>query len=245
MHMPAGALHSCRAIAALEALETREPWRSIASKRSLDLAIASLVLLLLLPVMLLIAAAIAVDSRGSVFFVHERVGARPRALNGRIRWEIRTFRLYKFRSMMTGADQSTHEAHVRAFVRGGLDGTRSGTARFKLTNDSRVTRCGRWLRRTSLDELPQLLNVLKGDMSLVGPRPVPLYEVAEYEQSDAERLLARPGITGLWQVSGRADVPFAEMMRLDREYVRARSFWLDLKILAATIPAVLSGRGAK
>ncbi|MGH9896190.1 MAG: sugar transferase, partial [bacterium] len=118
-------------------------------------------------------------------------------------------------------------------------------ARFKLSNDPRVTRVGRVLRRMSLDELPQLFNVLKGEMSLVGPRPVPLYEVAEYGESDTERLAALPGITGLWQVRGRAEIPFSEMVRLDCEYVRNQSLWLDLKILAATIPAVVSGRGAR
>ena len=104
---------------------------------------------------------------------------------------------------------------------------------------------GRLLRTTSLDELPQLLNVLRGEMSLVGPRPVPPYEVAEYTESDTERLAALPGITGLWQVKGRAEVPFGEMIRMDREYVHRQSLWLDLQILVATIPAVLSGRGAK
>ena len=221
------------------------PWRSVISKRCLDLMLASLLLLLLLPLMLLIAAAIAVDSRGPALFVQERVGARPRPQNGRIRWEIRTFRVYKFRSMVKNADPSAHQAHVRAFVHGRIEQGRDGTARFKLANDSRVTRVGRLLRRTSLDELPQILNVLKGEMSLVGPRPVPPYEVAEYEPSDAERLMALPGITGLWQVSGRADLPFAEMIRMDRQYIRTRSCWLDLKILGATIPAVLRGRGAK
>lgn len=195
--------------------------------------------------MLLIAAAIKLDSHGPALFVQERVGARPRAEHGRVRWEVRTFRLYKFRSMVTNADQSTHQEHVRAFVRGHIDGAQGGSARFKLANDPRVTRVGRLLRRTSLDELPQIINVLKGEMSLVGPRPVPPYEVAEYQPADAERLMALPGITGLWQVSGRADVSFVEMMRMDRQYVRARSLWLDLKILGATIPAVLSGRGAK
>lgn len=230
---------------ALESSHGRAPRRSVISKRCLDLVLASLLLLLLLPLMVLIAVAIMLDSRGPALFVQERVGARPRAQNGRIRWEVRTFRFYKFRSMVKDADPSAHQAHVRAFVRGRIEKVQGGTARFKLANDPRVTRVGRLLRRTSLDELPQILNVLKGEMSLVGPRPVPPYEVAEYGPSDAERLMALPGITGLWQISGRADLPFAEMIRMDREYIRTRSFWLDLKILGATIPAVLRGRGAK
>ena len=127
----------------------------------------------------------------------------------------------------------------------GIGGANGTGAPFKLTHDPRVTRVGRLLRRTSLDELPQLFNVLKGEMSLVGPRPVPPYEVAQYHEPDAERLAAVPGITGLWQVNGRGDVPFAEMIRLDREYVRNQTVWLDLKILLATIPAIVSGRGAK
>jgi len=217
-----------------------------AVKRSIDLAVGSLLLGLLLPLMLLVGAAIKLDSRGPVFFVQERVGARRRSQNGRNRWEVRTFRFLKFRSMVAGADQSPHIQHIRAFVRGQLQNEEtSGTAKFKLAHDARVTRVGRALRRTSLDELPQLVHVVTGDMSLVGPRPVPLYEVAEYRDSDAERLMAVPGITGLWQVSGRADVPFSEMVRMDCEYIRKRSLWLDLKILAATVPAVVSGRGAK
>ena len=223
-----------------------DPRWYFAGKRAIDLVFGSLLLGLLLPVVLVVAIAIKLDSRGPVFFAQERVGVRRRSQKGRSRWEVRTFRLFKFRSMVAGADQSPHEQHVRAFVRGQIpDPDRSGDAKFKLANDSRVTRVGRVLRRTSLDELPQLVHVLKGEMSLVGPRPVPLYEAAEYRESDAERLLALPGITGLWQVSGRADVPFTEMVRMDCEYVRTRSLWLDLKILAATIPAVMSGRGAQ
>jgi lipopolysaccharide/colanic/teichoic acid biosynthesis glycosyltransferase len=214
-------------------------------KRLIDLVLASLLLVLLLPMMLLIAAAIKLDTSGSVFFVQRRVGVRRRRERGGTRWEPRDFAFYKFRSMVAGADQSLHEAYVRAFVQGRLEAADGTAANFKLTADPRVTRVGHFLRRTSLDELPQLLNVLQGEMSLVGPRPVPPYEVAEYHKSDAERLMALPGITGLWQVNGRGEVPFAEMMRMDREYVRNQSIWLDFKILIATIPAVLTSRGAK
>lgn len=214
-------------------------------KRLIDLVLATLLLLLLLPLILLIAVAIKLETRGPVFFVQERVGVRRRAEGGRTRWEIRPFALYKFRSMVAGADSSLHEQYARAFVRGRLEAADGASARFKLAHDPRVTGVGRILRRTSLDELPQLFNVLKGEMSLVGPRPVPAYEAAEYDESDAERLTAVPGITGLWQVNGRGQVPFDVMIRMDREYVRNQSFWLDFKILFATIPAVLSGRGAK
>ena len=214
-------------------------------KRLIDVVLTTLLLLLLSPLMVVIAVAIALDSPGPVFFVQERVGVSRRSEEGRTFWESRNFPFYKFRSMVAGADQSLHTEHVRAFVEGRVDAADGASAKFKLAHDPRVTRVGRILRRTSLDELPQLFNVLKGEMSLVGPRPVPPYEVAQYRESDTDRLMALPGITGLWQVGGRGEVPFPEMIRMDREYVRNQTVWLDLKILIATIPAVLSGRGAK
>jgi lipopolysaccharide/colanic/teichoic acid biosynthesis glycosyltransferase len=215
-----------------------------AGKRLIDVVLATAMLIVLAPLMLLIAVLIKLDTRGAVFFVQERVGARRRTQRGRTRWEIRNFAFYKFRSMVANVDQSLHEEHIRAFVEGRLKAAEGSDSKFKLENDPRITRVGRVLRRSSLDELPQLINVLRGDMSLVGPRPVPLYEVAAYKETDKERLAAMPGITGLWQVQGRSEVPFVEMVRMDCEYVRKQSVWLDLKILAATIPAVLSGRGA-
>jgi lipopolysaccharide/colanic/teichoic acid biosynthesis glycosyltransferase len=214
-------------------------------KRLIDLVLTVLLLVLLWPLMLLIAILIKLDTPGPVFFVQERVGARRRSERGQAMWEIRNFTVYKFRSMRANVDQSPHQEYIRAFVQGRVDPTPGGGARFKLANDPRVTRMGRILRATSLDELPQLLNVLKGEMSLVGPRPVPTYEVAEYQEADTRRLAALPGITGLWQVKGRADVSFVEMIRMDREYVRNQSLWLDLKILVATIPVVICGRGAR
>jgi lipopolysaccharide/colanic/teichoic acid biosynthesis glycosyltransferase len=216
-------------------------------KRLMDLALSVTLLVLLLPLMALIALAIKLDSPGPVCFVQERAGVRRRrSEGGRSRWELRSFAFYKFRSMTAGADQSLHQEYVRAYVHGQAVAANGGEGvRFKLARDPRVTRLGRILRATSLDELPQLVNVLKGEMSLVGPRPVPLYELAEYQTSDTERFAVLPGLTGLWQVSGRGEVPFAEMMRMDREYVRNQSLWLDFKILLATIPAVLCRRGAK
>jgi lipopolysaccharide/colanic/teichoic acid biosynthesis glycosyltransferase len=145
--------------------------------------------------------------------------------------------------MVQNADPAPHAAFIAAFA-AGTYATGRGAARFKLTEDPRVTRVGHLLRRTSLYELPQLLNVLKGEMSLVGPRPVPPYEVACYQPWQFERLAAQPGITGLWQVRGRSQLAFDAMIRLDIDYVRHRSLWLDLKLLALTIPAVLSTRGA-
>lgn len=213
-------------------------------KRLLDLMLVFTLLVLLLPLMLLIAVLIKLDSPGPVIFVQPRVGAKRRTEEGKDVWYVQTFPLYKFRSMHPSADPSVHIAAVREFVRGRelCLGVRSN---FKLGNDTRVTRAGRILRRTSLDELPQLLNVIKGDMSLVGPRPVPTYEVALYKEPHFERLAALPGITGMWQTKGRGDVTFEQMVQMDIQYVRNLSLSLDLKCLILTIPAVLSGRGAE
>jgi lipopolysaccharide/colanic/teichoic acid biosynthesis glycosyltransferase len=205
-----------------------------------DVLLAALMLVVLLPVLTLIAVLIMMDSPGSVIFVQERVGARRRSHKGRTVWEVASFPCYKFRSMFEHANQSLHQAHIRAFVEERLD----TSVTVKLTDDPRITRVGRLLRRTSLDELPQLLNVLKGEMSLVGPRPVPPYEAAAYQDWHRERLAGLPGITGLWQVKGRGLVSFTEMVRMDIEYLRSQSTWLDFKIMLATIPAVLFGRGA-
>jgi lipopolysaccharide/colanic/teichoic acid biosynthesis glycosyltransferase len=216
-----------------------------AAKRGLDLTLSSALLLLLSPLLLLIAVAIKVDSRGPVLFVQERVGARRWARGRAAVWEVRTFPVYKFRSMVADADQAVHRAYIKAFVDGQVEAAGGDGAMFKLTGDPRVTRVGRLLRRSSLDELPQLVNVLKGEMSLVGPRPVPTYEVAEYQEWHRERLAALPGITGIWQVKGRCQVSFEGMVRMDIEYVRSRSLWLDVRLLLLTLPAVLSGRGAE
>ena len=213
-------------------------------KRCLDVVLTLLLLIVLAPLLLLIAVLIKLDTSGPVLFVQERVGARRRVKDGRTGWEIVLFPCYKFRSMIHGADQSIHQAHIEAFVEGRVEMSDTAHASFKLMNDPRVTRVGRLLRKTSLDELPQLLNVLRGEMSLVGPRPVPTYEVGKYGAHHWERLAVLPGITGLWQVKGRCQVPFEDMVRLDIEYIRAQSLWLDLKIIVLTIPAVLSGRGA-
>jgi lipopolysaccharide/colanic/teichoic acid biosynthesis glycosyltransferase len=188
---------------------------------------------------------IKIDSTGPVFFTHERVGAKRQRNNGQRAWRITKFGMHKFRSMYPNADPSMHEAYIRDFVAGRVSPLEGSGGKFKLTNDPRITRVGQLLRRTSLDELPQLLNVLKGQMSLVGPRPVPPYEVACYRNGEHKRLAALPGITGVWQVTGRCRVSFEEMIRMDLEYIHNASFWLDLRILFLTIPAVLGGRGAE
>jgi lipopolysaccharide/colanic/teichoic acid biosynthesis glycosyltransferase len=214
-------------------------------KRCFDSVVALFLLVFLAPLLALIALLIVLESRGSALFVQERVGCTRARRGSAIVWEVRTFRLYKFRSMRRPSSPAAdpHVAHIRAFVEGRVDADANGGT-FKLSSDSRVTRVGQILRRTSLDELPQLVNVLKGEMSLVGPRPSPTYEVDAYHESHFRRLEARPGLTGLWQVSGRCELSFEEMVELDLDYVSRQSLSLDLKILIQTIPAVLAGRGA-
>jgi len=178
----------------------------------------------LFPLLLLIALLIRLDSPGPVLYRQTRVG-----LNGR------RFRFYKFRSMVQGADVLKADLSAQNRMNGPV---------FKMEKDPRVTRVGRLLRKTSLDELPQLFNVLKGDMSLVGPRPNLPEEVAQYKGWQRRRLSMKPGITGLWQVSGRNLIDFNEWMKLDLEYIDSWSLGLDLKILLKTIPTVLRGKGA-
>jgi lipopolysaccharide/colanic/teichoic acid biosynthesis glycosyltransferase len=215
------------------------------TKRIVEMAFVALALIFLLPLMAFIGLLVKLDSPGPILFVQTRVGARRRrARDSHIVWEIQPFRFFKFRSMFADADQSIHEAHIKAFVKGTLDTSDATEAKFKLKNDLRITRVGSILRKTSLDELPQLFNVLKGEMSLVGPRPVPTYEVAEYDKRHYERLTALPGITGLWQVKGRGESTFEEMMDMDIYYVHHASLLLDIKILFLTVFAVMTGAGA-
>ena len=214
------------------------------AKRCLDLTVAATLLVVLLPLLVLIAVLIRLDSDGNALYRQDRVGAKRRRRDGDWFWEVQTFSVLKFRSMFADVDPWIHQAHVAAFVNGSLEEATGTDAAYKLPSDPRVTRIGRLLRKTSVDELPQLLNVLKGEMSLVGPRPLPVYEVELYEDEHWERFAAFPGITGLWQVSGRCDLSFDDMIRLDIAYVRTQSLWIDLKILLLTLPAVLAGRGA-
>ena len=210
--------------------------RQLLLKRLVDLIGGVVGLLLALPVMLLVAIAIELDSGGPVVFGQERIGTGGRR-----------FRVLKFRTMYKGAPDTAHRELVTKMHKM-LQGDEAGAAQlgsdgklaFKLPNDARITRVGRWLRRHSLDELPQLINVLRGEMSLVGPRPPLAYEVEQYEQWQFHRLQARPGMTGLWQVSGRNRLSYRQMCELDLEYVRQWSLWLDLKILLKTIPVVFS-----
>jgi lipopolysaccharide/colanic/teichoic acid biosynthesis glycosyltransferase len=213
-------------------------------KRFADLVGALLLLTVGFPLFVLIGVLIRFDTPGPILYRQERMGSRSRRVHGKRVWQLEPFVFLKFRTMFADVDSSLHQQHIEAFVSGRLRATSGSKASFKLDGDPRVTRIGRMLRRTSLDELPQLINVAKGEMSLVGPRPVPLYEVAHYSVDDRGRFAALPGLTGLWQISGRCDVSFAEMIDLDISYVRNQSTWLDAKILLLTIPAVVRGRGA-
>jgi exopolysaccharide biosynthesis polyprenyl glycosylphosphotransferase len=205
------------------------------AKRIFDSTAAAGLILLLLPVFALLAILVKRSGPGPVLFVQERLGR-----NGR------PFRFYKYRSMRHDADDVVHRQFVAMFINGDQEGCRAsngGSAVFKLARDPRITTVGRWLRRTSLDELPQLFNILKGEMSLVGPRPPIAYEIENYQPWHFERLKVLPGLTGLWQVMGRSRVSFDEMVHLDLHYINNWSLLLDLKILLRTIPVVLRGTG--
>lgn len=217
-------------------------------KRVLDLLVAGILLLALLPVMLLIAVLIVLDTPGSPIFVQERVGLRRKGMGKQAVWQVGTFRFFKFRTMHKDADPTIHRAYVEALIRNDHEGMAAlqgeDSEVRKLVNDPRVTRLGAFLRKSSLDELPQLWNVLKGDMSMVGPRPPIPYEVEMYAPWHHRRLEAVPGVTGLWQVIARSSSDFDEMVKLDLYYIEHRSFWLDVKILLMTPLAVWRGDGA-
>lgn len=198
------------------------------AKRLLDVSIALIMLAVLAPIMAIVALAVRLDSNGPIIFRQTRVGRNHRP-----------FTFYKFRSMRHNADTSVHQKFVKSLING------AATDSYKINSDKRVTRVGKFIRKTSLDELPQLVNIVKGDMSLVGPRPPIPYEVAEYKEWHHRRLDVLPGLTGMWQVMGRSEVSFDEMVAMDIAYVDQRSLRMDLALLAQTVPAVLTGRGAR
>jgi lipopolysaccharide/colanic/teichoic acid biosynthesis glycosyltransferase len=214
----------------------------LATKRLFDILLSATLLVLLAPLMALVALAIRLDSPGPVIFRQKRVlgGQHPSEEHP----ERHVFEFWKFRSMHHNADQKLHQQHMTQLI-SGQNAQGAALRMHKLAHDPRVTRVGRLLRKTSLDELPQLINILRGDMSFVGPRPPIPYEVAEYKAWHLRRLEVVQGLTGLWQVKGRNDLSFDEMVQLDIEYARRRSLWLDAKILLATIPAVLICRGVR
>jgi lipopolysaccharide/colanic/teichoic acid biosynthesis glycosyltransferase len=202
--------------------------------RALDVLVSAVLLLLLSPLFAAIAIAIRLDSPGSVLFRQRRFGVG-----------LTSFTIYKFRTMGTGTSVEVHRDYVVGLIRndGNLPG-KVDEGLYKLESDDRITPVGRVLRRFSLDELPQLWNVLRGDMSLVGPRPAIPYEVEYYPPDWCQRFSVKPGITGLWQVSGRNQLNFGSMVQLDLEYAQRRSLWLNLRILVKTPWVVANGKGA-
>ena len=194
-------------------------------KRAMDIVCSGLALLVLSPLFLILAIAVRSDG-GPAFYTQERVGK-----DGKL------FRIFKFRSMCMNADSPEMLAKLAALNE--MDGPA-----FKIKNDPRITKVGRFIRRTSLDELPQLINIFIGDMAIVGPRPPLVSEIAQYTDYQRQRLLVKQGLTCYWQCSGRNNINFQEWVELDLKYIRERSLWTDIKIIFKTIPAVLSGDGA-
>lgn len=210
-------------------------WVETFVKRLIDVLSSLFVLGIGLPFFLAIAALIKLTSQGPVFFSQQRIGE-----------EGKVFTLFKFRTMRQGVDDAIHREFTRSFIRGctsnsSLDETSPSV--YKLTNDPRVTAVGNFLRKTSLDELPQFINIFKGEMTIVGPRPPLHYELEHYEDWHKLRLKVKPGLTGLWQVSGRSSVPFNEMVMLDLYYIEHWSLLMDLKIMLRTVPVMLFGSG--
>jgi lipopolysaccharide/colanic/teichoic acid biosynthesis glycosyltransferase len=194
-------------------------------KYSLDFLGSLILIILLSPVFIITMIAIYINDPGPFFYIAPRVGK-----------DGKNFGFIKFRSMVMNADKLKDNLLQENESKDGVI--------FKMKNDPRVTRVGRFIRRFSIDELPQLFNVLKGDMSLVGPRPPLPREVAEYTLDDRKRLHVTPGITCLWQVGGRSDIPFSQQVELDKQYIQSKGIWQDIKILIKTIPAVIGGKGA-
>jgi len=206
-------------------------------KRLSDIVISAIATILLAPFWLVVSFIIKFDSRGPILFRQERVG-----MDGRL------FLCYKFRTMAANSGDELHRQAYRQNIEGSADaniGEETEPIFGKVKDDPRITKAGKWLRRSSFDELPQILNVLKGDMSIVGPRPPISYEVEDYDIWHRKRLDMKPGITGLWQVSGRSRLTFEEMVRIDLFYIENWSLWLDIKIVLLTIPAIFRGDGAQ
>ncbi len=214
--------------------------RYLRIKRVLDLLITLLLLPFLCLVMGIVALMIRIDSAGPIFYKQRRVGR-----NGV------EFEMFKFRSMYVNNDDAVHREAVKRYMNGGIlnsngngDGSSGGVATlYKLVDDPRVTRIGRIIRKLSIDELPQFINVLRGEMALVGPRPPLTYEVENYSEYDYLRLCGKPGLTCTWQVYGRSRVTFDEMVEMDITYLQQQSIWQDLKLIALTVPVMVSGRG--
>ena len=210
-------------------------WAERLFKRLIDVFASVLVVVVGFPFFLAIALLIKLTSKGPVFFSQQRIGERGDV-----------FTLYKFRTMRQDADDSIHRDFTRSFIEGRMSNSsldEKAPSIYKLADDPRVTSVGNFLRKTSLDELPQFINILRGEMTIVGPRPPLQYELEYYEEWHKFRLKVKPGLTGLWQVSGRSSVPFNEMVKLDLYYIEHWSLLLDLKIMLRTIPVMLFGSG--
>lgn len=195
-----------------------------ALKRFFDIVLSGLALVLLSPVFLITAIAIKLEDGGPVFFVQPRAGR-----------DLKPFKMYKFRSMYVNADEKLKDLLK--------DNEQTGHA-FKIKNDPRVTRVGKFIRRVSIDELPQLINIIKGDMSIVGPRPILTWQMEECSRYEQQRLIVRPGLTCYWQISGRANIKWKEWVELDLDYIADMSLWTDIKMIVKTIPAVFESDGA-
>lgn len=221
---------SGRASLTLRARSKRFTWNfvigtTIALKRLFDILGSICALVTLSPILAVTAACIKIEDPGPVFFTQKRVGLKGRS-----------FLIWKFRSMVNDAEKMAQRMIELNQAK--------DTVEMKLTGDTRITKIGRFIRKYSIDELPQFWNVFLGDMSIVGPRPVVTAEVADYTVQERQRLLAKPGLTCFWQVGGRTDLDFENQVRLDVEYIRSNSLWLDIKLLLLTVPAVLLGKGA-
>ncbi|MDH3678744.1 MAG: sugar transferase [Acidimicrobiia bacterium] len=222
------------------------------AKRLIDVTLSLLLLLAALPLFVVIAVAVKLDSRGPALFVQDRIGSQRRKVEDGHEWSIAPFRLFKFRTMVNGADATMHRQHIAAYIAGddrrlssgSLDPVTGELKSYKLQQDARITRVGRILRKSSLDELPQLVNVLRGDMSLVGPRPPLAYEVDMFKAHHMGRFACLPGITGLAQIDGRCTLAFEEVIERDLEYVHNTSLIRDALILLKTVQVVMSGEGA-
>jgi len=216
---------------AIDSVETSHAYRrrreTLRYKRPFDLVLGGVLLILASPVAAAVALLVKLTSSGPVFFRQERVGQ-----------DGRPFTMYKFRTMYHGADTNVHRTYIQQYRQGKVAPGQDGQL-FKLRRDPRITAVGGVLRRLALDEIPQLFNVVKGDMSLVGPRPALDYEVADYGERELQRLAVKPGATGLWQIKGRDVVDFATMIDLDLEYIRREGLALDLWIVVATVPALV------
>lgn len=218
------------AIQNIETIELRSSY--LRAKRVLDILFTLLIFIPLCLIMALIAVCIRLDSKGSIFYRQRRVGQ-----NGA------EFEMLKFRSMYENCDDTLHRQAIEKYMNGQKILENGGTLSYKQVDDPRITTVGRFIRKTSLDELPQFLNVLSGKMSLVGPRPPMTYEVEKYSQYDSLRLIGKPGLTGTWQVYGRSKVTFQNMVSMDIEYLKHQSLLEDLKLIALTLPVMIFGRG--